>query len=54
MAKYMDEVEQKLGLENGAGGIMPLIETALGVENAFSIVVFGIAFKIIKNVCHKL
>ena len=37
VAKYMDEVEQKLGLENGAVGIMPLIETALGVENAFSI-----------------
>lgn len=34
---YMSEVEEKLGLESGAVGLMPLIETALGVENAFSI-----------------
>lgn len=37
VAKYMDEVESKLGLENGTVGIMPLIETTLGVENSFSI-----------------
>lgn len=37
VAKYMDTVEEKLGLEKGKVGIMPLIETALGVENAFSI-----------------
>ncbi|MBE6544463.1 MAG: CoA ester lyase [Ruminococcaceae bacterium] len=34
---YMTEVENRLGLEKGSVGIMPLIETALGVENAFSI-----------------
>ena len=37
VASYMEEVERKLGLEVGKVGIMPLIETALGVENAFSI-----------------
>ena len=35
--EYMTEVEQKLGLEAGKVKLMPLIETALGVENAFSI-----------------
>ena len=37
VASYMDEVEAKLGFENGTVGIMPLIETTLGVENSFSI-----------------
>ncbi len=39
VASYMDEVEEKLGFENGTVGIMPLIETALGVENAYSIAI---------------
>lgn len=34
---YITETEQKLGLEHGTVGLMPLIETALGVENAFAI-----------------
>ena len=34
---YMTEVEEKLGLERNTVGLMPLIETALGVENAFAI-----------------
>lgn len=34
---YMSEVENKLGLENGTVGLMPLIETAMGVENSFAI-----------------
>ena len=34
---YMTEVETRLGLENGTVGLMPLIETAMGVENAFQI-----------------
>ena len=34
---YMTEVEQKLGLERNTVGLMPLIETALGVENAYAI-----------------
>lgn len=34
---YMTEVEKSLGFDDGTVGIMPLIETALGVENAFSI-----------------
>lgn len=34
---YMTEVEKKLGLEKNTVGLMPLIETALGVENAFRI-----------------
>lgn len=37
VAEYMDEVESRLGLDRGAVGIMPLIETAMGVENAYSI-----------------
>ncbi|MBQ4037384.1 MAG: CoA ester lyase [Clostridia bacterium] len=35
--RFMDEAEESLGLEKGAVGLMPLIETALGVENAFAI-----------------
>lgn len=34
---YMTELEQKLGLEAGKVKLIPLIETALGVENAFAI-----------------
>lgn len=34
---YITEAEEKLGLEKGTVGLMPLIETALGVENAFAI-----------------
>ena len=34
---YITEVEQRLGMEPGTVGLMPLIETALGVENAFAI-----------------
>lgn len=34
---YIGEVEEKLGFEHGTVGLMPLIETALGVENAFAI-----------------
>ena len=34
---YMTEVETRLGLEYGTVGLMPLIETAMGVENAFQI-----------------
>ena len=34
---YISSVEEKLGLEQGSVGLMPLIETALGVENAFRI-----------------
>ena len=34
---YITEVEEKLGLERNTVGLMPLIETALGVENAFGI-----------------
>jgi len=34
---YMTEVETKLGLESCKTKLMPLIETALGVENAFNI-----------------
>ena len=34
---YMTEVEKKLGLEQNTVGLMPLIETAMGVENAFQI-----------------
>ena len=37
VAEYMDKVEEKLGLEKGGVGIMPLIETAFGVENSFLI-----------------
>ena len=34
---YISSLEAKLGLEQGTVGLMPLIETALGVENAFRI-----------------
>ena len=34
---YISQVEDKLGLKTGTVGLMPLIETALGVENAFVI-----------------
>ena len=34
---YMRQTEQKLGMEENSVGLMPLIETALGVENAFAI-----------------
>lgn len=35
--KYMSEVEKKCGIQQGTVGLMPLIETALGVENSYSI-----------------
>lgn len=34
---YMTEVERRLGMEPNTVRLMPLIETALGVENAYSI-----------------
>ncbi len=34
---YMAQVEARVGLEQGSIGLMPLIETAMGVENAFNI-----------------
>ncbi len=34
---YISELEERLGLASGSVGLMPLIETALGVENAFQI-----------------
>ena len=34
---YMTQVEERLSMEPGTVGLMPLIETALGVENAFTI-----------------
>lgn len=34
---YISELEEKLGLEQGSVGLIPLIETALGVENAYQI-----------------
>lgn len=34
---YITEAEKRLGVEQGSVGLMPLIETAMGVENAFSI-----------------
>jgi len=34
---YMTEKERDLGMEPNSVGLMPLIETALGVENAFTI-----------------
>ena len=34
---YMTALEEKLGLQPNTVGLMPLIETAMGVENAFSI-----------------
>lgn len=35
--EYMAHVEQKLGMKNQCVGLMPLIETALGVENSYAI-----------------
>ena len=35
--QYMTELEEKLGMERNTVGLMPLIETALGVENSFAI-----------------
>ena len=34
---YLTEKEAQAGMENGTIGLMPLIETAMGVENAFAI-----------------
>lgn len=34
---YITQLEEKLGLEQGSVGLIPLIETALGVENAYQI-----------------
>lgn len=34
---FISAVEDKLGLERNTVGLMPLIETAMGVENAFAI-----------------
>lgn len=35
--QYMTELEEKLGFEPNTVGLMPLIETAMGVENSFAI-----------------
>jgi len=35
--KYIAQVEEKNGMEKGTVGLMPLIETALGVENSYLI-----------------
>ncbi len=35
--EYITETEKKLGFQNDTVGLMPLIETALGVENSFLI-----------------
>ena len=35
--EYMTQLEEKLGFEKNSVGLMPLIETALGVENSFQI-----------------
>ncbi|MBQ6839405.1 MAG: CoA ester lyase [Oscillospiraceae bacterium] len=35
--EYMTQLEEKLGMEQNTVGLMPLIETALGVENSFRI-----------------
>ena len=34
---YIAQLEEKLGIEKGSVGLIPLIETALGIENAFQI-----------------
>ena len=34
---YITQVEEKLGMERNTVGLMPLIETAMGVENAYAI-----------------
>ena len=35
--EYITNIEEKLALEAGTVGLMPLIETAMGVENAYAI-----------------
>lgn len=35
--EYMSQIEKRYGMENGKVGLMPLIETALGVENSYEI-----------------
>ena len=35
--RYMSQLEEKLGFDPNTVGLMPLIETAMGVENAFAI-----------------
>lgn len=35
--EYMTEIEKKFGIKEGTTGLMPLIETALGVENSYKI-----------------
>ncbi len=35
--EYMAEIEKKCGIKEGTIGLMPLIETALGVENSYKI-----------------
>ncbi len=35
--RYITETEAKLGIEKGTIGLMPLIETALGVEDSYTI-----------------
>ncbi len=37
VSDYMSALEKRLGFADGAIGLMPLIETALGVENSFAI-----------------
>lgn len=37
VSAYMAEVEKKAGIEEGTVKILPLIETALGVEKSFEI-----------------
>ncbi len=37
LVAYLDKKEAELGIEAGKTGILPLIELALGVENAFAI-----------------
>lgn len=37
VAEYITKVEKEAGIEEGSVGILPLIETALGVEKAFEI-----------------
>ena len=37
ISQYIDKLEQKHGIEVGSTGLIPLIETALGVENAYAI-----------------
>ena len=44
--EYISALEEKLGIDNGSVGIIALIETALGVENAYAI---GSASKRVKG-----